>query len=90
MLRVIVRHSLRFPWLVIAAALALGGAGVISLLRADYDVFPNFAPPIVSVDTLVPGLAPKDVEALVTTPIEDAVNGVPELAKLRSQSVAGL
>ncbi len=90
MLRAIVWHSLGYPWLVIAAALALGGAGLVSLQRANYDVFPNFAPPIVSIDTLVPGLAPEDVETLVTKPIEDAVNGVPGLAKLRSQSVAGL
>jgi hypothetical protein len=90
MLRAIVRHSLGYPWLVIVAATALGGAGVISLQHANYDVFPNFAPPIISIDTLVPGLAPEDVESLVTTPIEDAVNGVPGLAKLRSQSVTGL
>jgi CzcA family heavy metal efflux pump len=90
MLRTIIRHSLGYPWLVIVAAVALGGAGVISLQRANYDVFPNFAPPIVTIDTLLSGLAPEDVETLVTTPIEDAVNGVPGLAKLRSQSVAGL
>ncbi|HEV2303730.1 MAG TPA: efflux RND transporter permease subunit [Stellaceae bacterium] len=90
MLRAIVRHSLRYPWLVVFAVLALGGAGVVSLLRADFDVFPNFAPPIVAVSTTVPGLAPGDVETLVTTPIEDAVDGVPGLAKMRSQSVAGL
>src|SRR5579859_1101351 len=90
MLRAIVRDSLRYPWLVVFAVLALGGAGVIALLRADFDVFPNFAPPIVAVNTTVAGLAPNDVETLVTTPIENAVDGVPGLAKMRSQSVAGL
>ena len=90
MLRSIVKHSLAYPWLVTLATVMLGGAGVNSLMRANYDVFPKFAPPIVSIDTLVPGLAPQDVETLVTTPIENAVNGVPGLAKLRSQSVSGL
>src|SRR5579863_7390776 len=90
MLRAIVRDSLRHPWLVVFAVLALGGAGIDSLLHANLDVFPNFAPPIVVVNTTVPGLAPNDVETLVTTPIEDAVDGVPGLAKMRSQSVAGL
>ncbi|MEJ2377119.1 MAG: efflux RND transporter permease subunit, partial [Pseudolabrys sp.] len=72
------------------AALALGGAGIMALLRANYDVFPNFAPPIVRVDTFAPGLAPEDVETLATTPVENAIIGVPGLAKLRSQSIAGL
>lgn len=90
MLRGLVRNSLAYPWLVLLAALALGGAGIMALMRADYDVFPNFAPPIVTVDTFVRGLAPADVESLATTPIEDAVIAVPGLAKLRSQSIAGL
>ena len=90
MLRAIVRHSLAYPWIVGLVVLALGGAGVISLQHANYDVFPNFAPPIVTVDTLNPGLAAEDVATLVTTPIENAMAGVPGLATLRSQSVAGL
>src|SRR5579863_10153254 len=90
LLRAIIRECLRYPWLVLFAVLALGGAGAISLRHADYDVFPNFAPPIVTVSTTIPGLAPKDVETLVTTPIEEAIEGVPGLAKLRSQSISGL
>ena len=90
MLRALVRYSIAYPWLVLLAALALSGAGIMALLRANYDVFPNFAPPIVTVDTFAPGLAPKDVETLATMPIEDAVIGVPGLTKLRSQSITGL
>ena len=90
MLRAVVRLSVTYPWLVTLAALALGGAGIVALLRANYDVFPNFAPPIVTIDTFAPGLAPDDVETLATTPVEDAVIGVPGLAKLRSQSITGL
>lgn len=90
MLQTIVRHSLLHPWLVVLIVAILGGAGMISLRRANYDVFPNFAPPIITVETIVPGLAAADVETQVTTPVENAINGVPGLAKLRSQSVAGL
>ena len=90
MLQTFVRHSLRYPWLVVLVAVVLGGAGLISLQHADYDVFPNFSPPIVRIDTIVPGLAAGDVETMVTTPVEAAINGVPGLTKLRSQSVAGL
>src|SRR5579863_4135000 len=90
MLQTAVRYSLRYPWLIVFVVVVLAGAGVISLQRANYDVFPNFAPPIVLVDTIVPGLAAGDIETLVTTPVESAIDGVPGLSKLRSQSVAGL
>lgn len=90
MLRAIVRYSLLYPWLVAFAALVLAGAGALSLRTVNYDVFPEFAPPSITIDTTVTGLAPEDIETLVTTPIENAVIGVPGLAKLRSQSVAGI
>ncbi|HZU88971.1 MAG TPA: efflux RND transporter permease subunit, partial [Stellaceae bacterium] len=66
MLRAIVRYSLLYPRLVSFAALALGVAGALALRTADYDVFPEFAPPTVTIDTTVTGLAPEDIEALVT------------------------
>src|SRR4029077_3246039 len=64
--------------------------GMHASMKARLDVFPEFAPPMVTIQTECPGLAPLDVEQLVTTPIETSVNGVPRLAKLRSQSVQGL
>src|SRR5262249_29416180 len=54
------------------------------------DVFPEFAPPQVIVQTEAPGLSPEEVEQLVTLPIEQAVNGIPSLNVLRSQSIQGL
>ena len=89
MLRAIVRYSLIYSWLVTAAAVAIGVAGVLALRTANYDVFPEFAPPTVTIETASPGLAPEDIETLVTTPIENAAIGVPGLAKLRSQSSVG-
>jgi CzcA family heavy metal efflux pump len=90
MLNTIVRFSIRFRGIVIALACALLGYGVFSLERASYDVFPNFAPPQVSVQTEAPGLSPEQVEALVTQPIENAINGVPGIDSLRSRSIQGL
>jgi CzcA family heavy metal efflux pump len=89
MLRTIVINSLRYPWLVTIAWLAVGAAGALALRTAGYDVFPEFAPPAVTIETTLGGLAPEDVEALVTTPIEHAVIGSPGLAVMRSESVPG-
>jgi CzcA family heavy metal efflux pump len=90
MLNAIVRFSIRFRGVVIALAFALLGYGVFSLFGASYDAFPNFAPPEASVQTEAPGLSPEQVEVLVTQPIENAINGVPGIATLRSRSIQGL
>ena len=90
MLNAIVRFSLRHRGIVIALAFALLGYGVYSLTRAKYDVFPEFAPPMVVIQTEAPGLAPEQVELLVTSPVEVAINGVPGLESLHSGSIQGL
>ena len=90
MLSALIGSSLRQRALVLALALVLTVLGVRAALDAKFDVFPEFAPPIVEVQTEAPGLTTEDVEALVTVPIETAVNGVPGLATLRSKSVLGL
>jgi CzcA family heavy metal efflux pump len=58
--------------------------------HAPLDVFPEFAPPLVEIQTEAPGLTSLEVEALVTVPLENAVNGVAWLKSLRSKSVLGL
>jgi len=90
MLQAIVRFSLRFRGIVIALACALLGYGVYSLTLARYSVFPEFAPPQVVIQTEAPGLAPEQVEVLVTQPIENAINGVSGIDSLRSGSIQGL
>ncbi|MGC1523679.1 MAG: efflux RND transporter permease subunit, partial [Steroidobacteraceae bacterium] len=68
-------------------ALILGGLGAA---RARLDVFPEFVPSQVDIQTEAPGFAPQQVEELVTKRIESAVNGAAGLATLRSESIPGL
>ena len=64
--------------------------GVEGARRVPLDVFPEFVPVQVEVQTEAPGMTPEQVEARVTRPIESALNGVQGLASLRSESVPGL
>jgi CzcA family heavy metal efflux pump len=68
-------------------ALLLGAWGA---LHAPLDVFPEFVPSQVTIQTEAPGFAPQQVEELVTKPVEIAVNGASGLATLRSESIPGL
>jgi CzcA family heavy metal efflux pump len=90
MLTAIVRFSLRFRGIIIALAFILAGYGIYSLSLAKYDVFPEFAPPSVVIQTEAPGLSPEQVEVLVTRPIENSVNGIAGIESLRSGSIQGL
>ena len=86
----IIAFSIRFRGIVIALACILVAYGVYALGRAKLDVFPEFAPPQVSIQTEAVGLTPEQVEILVTRPIENAVSGVPGVQKLRSSSIQGV
>ncbi|GAC1366207.1 MAG: efflux RND transporter permease subunit [Actinomycetota bacterium] len=90
MMRWIVRTSLNFRFLVVAFGVALIFLGTIQLRKAPVDVFPEFAPPTVEVQTECVGLSPVEVESLVTAPLEEALNGVAGLEVMRSQSVPQL
>jgi len=90
LLAAIVRFSLRFRGVVLVLAGILVFYGVLTLSHSRYDVFPEFAPPQVAIQTEALGLSPEQVEVLATQPIENAVNGMPGLQSLRSQSIQGL
>ncbi|HEY8623435.1 MAG TPA: efflux RND transporter permease subunit, partial [Casimicrobiaceae bacterium] len=90
MLSAIVRFSVRFRGIVIALAVVLLLYGLSVLSTTRYDVFPGFATPRVAIQTEAPGFTPEQVEVLVTTPIENAINGVTGIASVRSQSIQGL
>jgi CzcA family heavy metal efflux pump len=90
MLAAIIRWSLRFPIVVCALAAILVVYGVLVLVRAKYDVFPEFVPPQASVQTEAPGLVAEQVELLVTLPIEQAISGASGVQAVRSETISGL
>jgi len=90
MLHWIVQFSLRFRGVVAALACVLTGYGIYTAAHAKLDVLPNFVPPEVEVETEAPGLSPEQVEVLVTRPLENTINGLGNMAALRSESIAGL
>src|SRR4051812_49060694 len=90
MIRAIIHFSLRYRGVVLALACALLGYGIHVAANAKLDVFPDFVPPQVNIQTEAPGLPPEDVEELVTRPIETALNGVGGQESIRSESIQGL
>jgi len=89
-MRWIVKTSLQYQYLVVFLAVVLMVFGIARLSDSSVDVFPEFAPPKVEVQTLSMGLSAADVEELVTVPLENALNGVPGLDVMRSRSVPDL
>lgn len=90
MLNALVSFSLRYRGVIVALALLVAGYGVLVASRSKFDVYPEFTPPIVTVQTEAPGLSPEQVEQLVTRPVENAINGVAGVETIRSQSIQGL
>src|SRR5882757_1989927 len=90
LMRWIISSSLRFSYLVVAAAVATMVLGITLLPRMHVDVFPEFAPPRVVIQTACVGLSTSDVEQLVTVPLEASLNGIQGLDDLRSKSVPQL
>ncbi len=90
MLDGIIRWSLQNRLLVVSAAAILVGYGGVVASRTPIDVFPDLTAPTVTILTDAPGLAPEEVEALVTVPQESVLNGASGILRVRSNSVAGL
>jgi CzcA family heavy metal efflux pump len=86
----LVAVSIRFRGVVLAVACLVIGYGIYSAYHARLDVYPEFAPPQVVVQTEAPGLSPENVEQLVTRIVENSLNGAPDVESIRSQSIQGL
>jgi Cu/Ag efflux pump CusA len=90
MMSALVRFSIRFHGVVIGLASLVIVYGLYSLTRANLDVFPEFSPTQVVIQTEAPGLSAELVETLVSQPIESAVAGTVGIDSMRSQSIPGL
>src|SRR5918992_2539854 len=90
MMRWIVGSSLRFRFIVVAVAGTMIFVGVVQLRHTSVDVFPEFAPPRVEIQTPSLGLSSSEVESLITIPLEQTLNGVPGLDVIRSRSIEQL
>jgi CzcA family heavy metal efflux pump len=90
MLNALIRFSLRQRPLILGATLLLLVFGIHTATQLPVEVLPDMTKPTVTILTECPGLAPEEVEALVSQPIESAVQGVGGLDRLRSNSDVGL
>lgn len=86
----LISTSLRLRVLVLAISVVMMVVGVRVARKAPLDVFPEFAPPLVEIQTEAPGLSTEEVESLISVPLENALNGTLWLKTLRSKSVLGL
>ena len=89
-MRWVIEQSLKFRSLVVFLASALMVFGLTQLRDMPVDVFPEFAPPRVEIQTPCLGLSAAEVEEFITVPLEQQLNGVPELETIRSSSVPQL
>lgn len=89
MLNNIIRFSLKNRLVVLLLTAAILLWGCVTLLRSDIDIFPDLNAPTVVVMTEAPGMAPEEVERLVTYPIETVVNGATNVRRVRSSSATG-
>jgi CzcA family heavy metal efflux pump len=85
-----VSRSLRFRWLVVFAAAAMIVLGIAQIPNLRVEVFPEFAPPQVEIQTIALGNSSTEVEEFITVPIEQQLSGLPGLEELRSKSVSQL
>jgi len=90
MLSRLITSSVRGRVVVLALCGLLMAYGYRTIRTAPLDVFPEFAPPKVEVQTEAPGLSTEEVESLISVPLENALNGTPGLTTIRSKSVLGL
>ncbi len=90
MLKKIIYSAVSGRFVVLFISLILVVVGLNTIRQAPLDVFPEFAPIKVEIQTEAPGLSTEETEQLISMPLEQALNGTPQLKTLRSKSVLGL
>src|SRR6478736_6568730 len=86
----IVQWSIDHHWLVIGLSLLLFAAGLWTAREMPVDVFPDLTAPTVTILTEGRGMAPEEMESLVTFPIESAINGASNVRRVRSATALGV
>src|SRR6201997_5590052 len=86
----LVSTALRLRVLVLALSIVLMIVGIQKARNAPLDVFPEFAPPLIEIQTEAPGLATEEGESFISVPLRNALNGTTGLKTIRSKSVLGL
>ena len=90
MMGALIRFSIRFPGVVIGLALLIIVYGIYQIKQSPLNVFPEFSPTQVVIQTESPGFSSNLVETLVSQPIEQAIGGTIGIKQIRSQSIPGL
>lgn len=90
MLQKIIEFSLRQKFLVLLIIVILSVFGIKSLITSPKEFLPDLSSPIVSAVTEKPGLAPQEVENLISRPVENSLQSLPNVVSVRSQSTSGL
>lgn len=86
----LIQGAIRAPGLVVVALIAIVAAGLLRYREMPVDAFPDISPVMVPVFVEGHGLAPEEIERLVTIPVEAAMNGLPGVARLQSTSAFGM
>lgn len=90
MINWLIGKSLKYRYLVVFVTAVVLFTGIIHIRDIPVDVFPEFAPPMIEIQTEGPGMSAKEIESLVTIQIEESLNNIPGLKTIRSKSVQGL
>lgn len=90
MIKNVISFSLKHRFFILLASILIGVAGIISYQHLPIDVFPDPSPPLVQVFTEAEGMAPEEVERLISYPVESAMFGIPKVKNIRSVSTFAL
>ena len=90
MIEKITEKALKYPGLVLLLIVVVTGLGIRQAFRMPVNAFPDISPIMVPVFAEAHGMAPEEVERLITYPIESAMNGLPKVTQIKSTSAFGL